>query len=117
MDPIFFVKSIDTMKQRDAVFFAIFAAAAMLSKYYAVVLLAACAILLFHPHARRYFLSTLPRISGVVFLALVSPHIYWVLENNAQTVTYAMNRAGHGVIAATWSAVRFLLEYRYFISE
>ena len=111
----FFVKSIDTIKQRDAAFFAIFAAAAMLSKYYAVILLATCAIsLLFHPHARRYLLSPLPWIAGAVFLALTSPHLYWVLKNNAPTVAYAMNRTGNGVIASIGSAVRFLLEISLF---
>ena len=77
----FFVKSIDSLKKRDASLFGVFAAASILSKYYAVILLATCALsLLFHPNARRYVLSPLPWITAAVFLALMLPHLLWELH-------------------------------------
>jgi hypothetical protein len=105
------VKSLDTLRKRDAALAALFAAAAILSKYYAVILLITCVFSLpFHPNARQYLSSRLPWIAAAVFLALVSPHLYWVLNNNAPTVAYAMNRTGNSAVASIGAAGSFLLE-------
>lgn len=54
----FFVKSLDDMKMRDAILFGGFAAACILSKYYAVILLLTSGLsLIFHPNGRKCILS------------------------------------------------------------
>ncbi|MFY9639322.1 MAG: glycosyltransferase family 39 protein [Rhodomicrobium sp.] len=107
----YFVKSLDGMKMRDAAWFGIFAAAAMLSKYYAVILLLTCALsLAVHPNGRKYILSPLPFAAGASFLALFLPHLIWVLQNGAPTVTHAIAVTGQGWLFALRSAGRFMLE-------
>jgi Dolichyl-phosphate-mannose-protein mannosyltransferase len=91
----FFVRSIDYMKVRDALLFGLFAAACILSKYYAVTILITCALsLFFHPNGRRYILSPLPWAAAALFALCVSPHLIWSLQNGSPAVAYAMSRTG-----------------------
>ncbi|MGO9484116.1 MAG: glycosyltransferase family 39 protein [Rhodomicrobium sp.] len=107
----FFVRSLDGMRMRDALLFGAFAAACILSKYYAAILLMTCGLsLFFHPNGRKYFLSPLPWLAAVVFTALVLPHVLWVLANDAPTVAYAMNETGQGWPVAIQYAARFILD-------
>src|SRR5271166_4149668 len=92
-----FVRSVDFMSRRDALLFGVLAAACILSKYYAVLLLATCGLsLIFHPNGRRYLLSPLPWMAGAVFSLLVLPHLLWALNANAPPVAYAMGLPGKG---------------------
>ncbi len=94
---LFFIRSLDPKGYRDACLFGAMAAACVLSKYYAVILLATCALALpFHPSFPRYFISWSPWISAAVFLALVSPHLMWALTSHAPPITYAMSLTGKG---------------------
>ncbi|MGO9547012.1 MAG: glycosyltransferase family 39 protein [Rhodomicrobium sp.] len=111
----FFVRSLDNMKMRDAALFGIFAAASILSKYYAVILLAACALsLAFHPNGRRYILSPLPWMAAAVFAALVLPHAVWALKSGAPPASYAMTLTGKGWPFTIQHAARFLLDILIF---
>ncbi len=107
----FFVRSLDNMKLQDAMAFGLFAAACMLSKYYAVILLMTCALsLAFHPNGRKYLLSPLPWIAGGLFAALILPHLLWSLNANAPPVAYAKGLTGKGLwFSASWAA-DFLLD-------
>ncbi len=106
----FFVKSIDNMKMRDAALFGVLAAACILSKYYAVVMLATCALsLAFHPNGRRYILSPLPWIAGAAFSVLILPHLIWTLKAGSPAVTYAVSKGGKGWLFSVLHAARFLL--------
>ncbi len=111
----FFVKSVDCMKLWDALFFGLFAAAAILSKYYAVILLLTCALsLLFHPGGRRYLLSPLPWAAAAVFFAAVSPHLVWSLNSGAPPVNYALSLIGRGwLFSAGFSGLFFLAAAAY----
>ncbi len=107
----FFVSSLDNLSKRDAVWFGVFAALSILSKYYTVILLMTCAFsLYFHPNGRRYLLSPLPWLAAAVFTVLVLPHLIWSLNSNAPPVAYAMSITGNGWSYATGYAVRFVLE-------
>ena len=110
-----FIKSVDLMSKRNAVFFGIFAAACILSKYYAVLLLAACGLsLIFHPNGRRYLLSPLPWIAIGVFFLLVLPHLLWALNSNAPPVAYAMGLTGKGWLFTGQYVGRFVFDLLLF---
>ncbi len=107
----FFVRSLDRMSMRDAALFGVFAAACVLSKYYAAILLLTCAIsLLFHPNGRKYLLSALPWLAAAVFIALVLPHVIWSLRNDAPPVAYAMGLIGNGWLFSIQHAGSFIID-------
>jgi 4-amino-4-deoxy-L-arabinose transferase-like glycosyltransferase len=102
----FFVRSIDERKLSDAVWFGVLMAAAMLSKYYAVVLAMSCLLAaLLHPERRRYFTSWAPYISLAVGLVLFSPHVWWLFQNDFRSVHYATSlSATHAISKSDWIA-------------
>jgi hypothetical protein len=107
----FFVKSVDDMRMRDAALFGAFAAACILSKYYAAILLLSCGLALFyHLNGRKYVFSALPWVAAAVFTALVLPHAIWALTSGAPPVNYAMSLIGKGWLSSIGSTLRFLLE-------
>ncbi len=106
----FFVRSLDTMKWRDAVLFGVFAAACILSKYYAIVLLLTCAAALpFHENGRKYIRSGLPAIAAVTFFLVVLPHVVWLIAAKAPPVAYALGRTGRGELFSIGNIVLLLL--------
>ncbi len=108
-----FMRSIDERKLSDAVWFGVLMAAAMLSKYYAVILGMSClAAACLHPERRRYFTSASPYISLAVGLALFSPHVWWLFQNNFRSVHYATGlSAAHGISSHDWvTPARYGLE-------
>ncbi len=107
----FFVRSLDGMKMRDAALFGAFAAACILSKYYAVILLITCGLSLFlHPNGRKYLLSPLPWLAAAIFAALVLPHVLWALRNDAPPAAYAMSITGRDWLFTIYWAYRFVLD-------
>jgi 4-amino-4-deoxy-L-arabinose transferase-like glycosyltransferase len=105
----FFIISLDNMKLRDAMLFGLFAGLSMLSKYYSIILLMSCAMsLVFHPNGRKYLLSPLPWIAGVIFAALVLPHAIWSLTAAAPPAAYAMGLTGKGWLFSISYAGGFL---------
>ncbi len=111
----FFIRSVDRLSKRDAVIFGVLAAACILSKYYAVLLLATCGLsLIFHPNGRRYLLSPLPWIAGGVFSPLVLPHFLWALNSNAPPVAYAMGLTGKGWLFTGGYLWRFVFDLLLF---
>jgi 4-amino-4-deoxy-L-arabinose transferase-like glycosyltransferase len=111
----FFIRSADLMSRRDALIFGVFAAACILSKYYAVLLLATCGLSLFvHPNGRRYLFSPLPWIAGAVFSVLVAPHLVWSLTSSAPPVAYAMGLTGKGWLFTGEHVARFVFDLLLF---
>ena len=111
----FFVRSVDFMSKRDAALFGVLAAACILSKYYAALLLVSCGLsLLFHPNGRRYLLSPLPWIAGAIFSVLVLPHLLWALNTNAPPVSYAMGLTGKGWLFTGQYVGRFVVDLLLF---
>jgi 4-amino-4-deoxy-L-arabinose transferase-like glycosyltransferase len=106
----FFAKSIERLSLRSAVLFGAFAAASMLSKYYSALLLVCLfAASLFHPNSRRYYRSLAPYLTVLVFLILISPHVYWAIHHGFQTVKYAQTRASFSSATVYRSIVTFIL--------
>lgn len=86
------------------------AALAMLGKYYSIFLVASFAFAaLAHPARRAYFASASPWISVVTGLAVLSPHIHWLVSTGASTFTYAMVHAGGDRLASVGEVRKFLL--------
>ena len=85
----FFVRAIDEGRARDSVAFGVLTAAAMLSKYYAVVLACSCLIAaLLHPGRRRYFAGLSPYISIAVAALICAPHAWWLVANDLGPIRY-----------------------------
>ena len=92
----FFVRSIEARSAWSSAAFGALATACMLSKYYSVLLLAACFFAaLAHPQARRYFTSPAPYIAVGVGALLISPHIWWAYTNDWPPIQYAMGKTGY----------------------
>ena len=104
----FFVRSVDKLNWRDAALSGAFAAALLLSKYYAVVLFSTCAIsLAFHPNAKRYMRSALPWIAAAVFLAAIFPHVVWAAGAGNPAGSYALGKIGKGLQFSLLNAAQF----------
>ncbi len=106
----FFARSIEQLSLRAAVFFGIFAAAALLSKYYSALFLASCvAASFFHPNWRRYYLSPAPYLSVIICLIAILPHISWLITHDFPSIEYVKTRAAFPASTVYRSAVTFLL--------
>ncbi len=104
----FFAKSIERLSFSSAVMFGVFAAAALLSKYYSAIFLAACVAASFlHPNANKYYRSAAPYMSIAVCCLLLIPHVQWVLEHQFQTLKYAEAKANYSDVKVYWSIVSF----------
>ncbi len=105
----FFVRSLDGLKLRDTIFFGIFTAASILSKYYAVVLLLTCAVsVLFHPNRRKYIQSPLPLVAATTLFLLVLPHLIWLIAAGAPPVAYAVQLTGRGYLFSLQNSATIL---------
>ena len=61
---------------RDAIAFGVLVGIALMSKYYALILVATCLLAaLQHPSRWRYFASASPYVSAVVAAAICAPHV------------------------------------------
>ncbi len=91
----FFMRAIDAGKLSDSAAFGVFAGLALMSKYYCLILLACCFLAaLAHPRRGRYFASASPYLSAVVAAAIVAPHLWWLLTNDAPPVRYLAKMSG-----------------------
>jgi hypothetical protein len=90
------LRSVDRARPIDAALFGLMAAADMLSKYYAILLLIAClAAVLVHPRRKAYFTSAAPYLSVVVGAAAVAPHVWWLFANNFGPFHFFNGETGH----------------------
>lgn len=106
-----FVRTLERRRRGDAVLFGAMAALSLLSKYYAVILLATCLVAsLQHPKRRSYWRSPSPYIAIAVCCVLVLPHALWLLAaatpaGDATPIGYALDIANMGFVRALRSAV------------
>jgi 4-amino-4-deoxy-L-arabinose transferase-like glycosyltransferase len=92
---VFFVRSLDRGRWRDAVGLGALVAAAGLSKYYAVVLAIGCALALpLHPRAGRWLRSGQPWIAALTAAVLIAPHLVWLAENRFPSFGYFRAETG-----------------------
>jgi 4-amino-4-deoxy-L-arabinose transferase-like glycosyltransferase len=82
---------------RYAIAFGVVIGFAMLSKYYALILVATCLLAaLQHPARWRYLASGSPYVSAVVAVAVCLPHIVWLLTHRAPPLHYLAGVSGRG---------------------
>lgn len=108
---LFFVRSLESERRFDAMLFGILAAFDMLSKYYAVLLLATCALAAcVHPQRRTYFTSFRPWISFATGALLFAPHLWWLAQNGFPPVHFFASETGQSWSFALRQSVNVLLE-------
>jgi len=91
----FFVRSIDERKLGDAALFGLFMGLALLSKYYALILAATCAVAaLQHPERKRWFAGPSPWLAAAVAAILVAPHLWWLATHGAPPLRYLARVSG-----------------------
>jgi 4-amino-4-deoxy-L-arabinose transferase-like glycosyltransferase len=83
----------------------------MLTKYATVIL---AATIVFHAlsarNTRTVFASIGPYFAILVCLAVMTPHLIWLVHNDFPTLNYAANRAGHAAaLQRVFTPLRFLL--------
>jgi 4-amino-4-deoxy-L-arabinose transferase-like glycosyltransferase len=85
------------------------AAAAMLTKYWSVFLVAALALTaLAHEKRAGYFRSRAPWVTALVFLAAMGPHTWWLIANNFPPITWVTWRRSS---PSFFETLRSFLEY------
>jgi hypothetical protein len=103
-----FLRSFDSRRPLDAASAGVAAAAAMLSKYWSIFLLAGLGLAaLCDPRRGTYFRSAAPWITIAVGLAALAPHLAWLYANDFRPFQYAMD--SHPT--DTWEALRSGLGY------
>jgi 4-amino-4-deoxy-L-arabinose transferase-like glycosyltransferase len=86
-----FLHSFATRRPLPAALAGLAAAGAMLGKYWSVFLLAGLGIAaLFDPRRRDYFRSAAPWITIAVGTIVLAPHVWWFLNQNTSTLSYAL---------------------------
>lgn len=97
---LFFYKAVTNQKIRDWILVGLFAALAMLSKYFVLVLFVPMAIFLFtHSEARKSFSKAGLYIAIALFCVLMVPHVIWLFHHDFMPVKYMFARTG---TSATW---------------
>jgi hypothetical protein len=103
------LRALDTRSDGWAALAALAAAAAMLSKYWSVFLIAALSLAaLFHPKRADYFRSRTPWVTALVFLAAVAPHVWWLIRENFPPITWVTWRR---MAASTPETLQSLAEF------
>ena len=89
----------------------VFAALAMLGKYYSVFLIASFALATFaHPRRAAYFKSSAPWFSTLAGLIVLGPHLHWLVMNDGETLAYPLKQqGGFGLRHSFGEATMFLL--------
>ncbi len=102
---LFFYQAIRHKKLSDWLCTGVFAGLSMMTKYYTVVLLFPMFLfVLYDKHARTAFKETPMYIGLLVFLAIITPHVFWLFQHDFITVNYALNRVSS---PPTWGAHLF----------
>jgi hypothetical protein len=105
-----FLRSFETRRPAMAALAGLAAAAAMLGKYWSIVLLAGLAVAaIADPRRAAYFRSPAPWITVAVGALAIAPHVGWLIANAFLPFGYAMASHASGTFAQTLvSAVGFV---------
>jgi len=90
---LFFWKGFKNNKNSDWLLFGLFAGLGVLSKYLFIYLLAALDIFFIYLIFNKKF-NYKVFISLITFLLVLAPHLFWLVENDYTTISYAFNRTG-----------------------
>lgn len=107
---LFYIRYLERQKLSDAIILGIVAAAAIMTKYFSAVLLAAIAlhILIDREARQRLLFRPATWIAIAVFLAAIIPHIFWLAQNDFITVTYAASQGDGSRLVGFISGLRFV---------
>ncbi len=101
-----FLRSYETRSRVYAALAGVGAAACMMGKYWSIFLLGGLAIAsLIDSRRAIYFRSAAPWITIAVGLAVLTPHLIWLLHNYNLAFEYALNIHGRRTFATTLTAV------------
>jgi hypothetical protein len=90
-----FMKSVRSRKIGDAVGFGACVGLALMSKYYAMILIATCFFAVLQLPARwKYLTSASPYISSAVAAVIFAPHVGWLLTHRAPPLHYLEDISG-----------------------
>jgi hypothetical protein len=102
---LFFLRSVTRRSMLHAALAGFAAALAMMGKYWSVFLLAGLIVaVLCDPRRLLYFRSPLPWITAAAGLVALSPHLYWLWQNDFAPFGYAIYIHGAKPFAATFIA-------------
>ena len=91
----YFMTSLKSRRIGDAVAFGVFVGLAVMSKYYALILVATCLLAaLQHPLRWKYFAAAAPYVSAAVAAVICAPHAWWLLTHQAPPLRYLANVSG-----------------------
>ena len=97
---LFYLRGLESRRWYDAVILGVLAAFAMLAKYHSAVLLGGLLIhALIEKEGRAVLFSAFGAIVLAVFLVLIAPHIWWLIDNEFLPITYAEEQ-GDGHVAS-----------------
>ena len=98
----FFLMSVRTRGPYWAILAGVAAACAMLGKYWSIFLLAGLGLaVLFDKRRVAYLRSAAPWITSAAGLIALAPHLFWLVSNNFESFSYAMDVHGDRPFAAT----------------
>jgi Dolichyl-phosphate-mannose-protein mannosyltransferase len=104
-----FLLSFETRRPGWAMFTGIGASAAILGKYWSLLLVAAFGLAsLTDRRSDEYFRSPAPYISLAVAMILLTPHIDWVIADQFAPLTYAFEAHPASYLTAAESAISFI---------
>ncbi|HEY0185366.1 MAG TPA: glycosyltransferase family 39 protein [Rhodopila sp.] len=92
----YFIRSVRGRRTQDAILFGVLIGLAMMSKYYALTLVATCLVAVFQDRWRSYFTSASPYISAIVALVICAPHVWWLIAYRAPPLRYLAGLSGQG---------------------
>ena len=91
----YLMRSVRGREIGDAVGLGVCAGLAMMSKYYAAILVATCLLaVLQHPARRKYLTSASPWVSTVIAAMVFAPHVAWLMTHRAPPLRYLANVSG-----------------------
>ena len=90
----YFWKSFKNDKIKDWCLFGFFAALGFLSKYlFIYLLISICFFTIYHSLKKKAFKKNY-LIPILIFIVILTPHFYWLVENNYITIFYGLDRSG-----------------------
>jgi 4-amino-4-deoxy-L-arabinose transferase-like glycosyltransferase len=105
----FLVRSVEEASLLPSAMLGTLAAADILSKYYAAILLVVCLIAsIVHPNRRRYYASARPLVALGVCMVLVAPHIWWLMHTGFLPFHYFASKTSTLFFVSVGSSFTFL---------
>jgi 4-amino-4-deoxy-L-arabinose transferase-like glycosyltransferase len=102
----FFMRSLTTRRVSPSICAGVLGGAALLTKYYSLVLFGTLALTaVLHPDRRRYFASAAPYLSIAVGLVVIAPHVWWTIASDFPTIDYAISKTQFDVADARITAL------------